>query len=86
MQAFNVTESRTSGAFLAVVFVDSVDVIARDREELGIPEVFCDFHTHREESTHILKASWHGIGFAEMRLYDVEQTDVEAQAKATGSE
>ena len=63
--------STLSGSFLAVVFVNAADSIANDREDLGIPKVFCDLEAKREDSSgHIIKASWHGTEFANMRLHN----------------
>lgn len=61
--------STVPGSFLAVVFVNAADAIANDREQLGIPKVFCNLEAKREDSSgHTIKASWHGTEFVEIRL------------------
>lgn len=61
--------SNLTGSFLAVMFVNTADAIANDREELGIPKVFCDLEGTQDASGYAVKASWHGTDFAEMRLH-----------------
>ena len=86
VQGVKADGSSLPGSFLGVTFVDSADVIVGDREDLGMPKVFCDLHTQRTGSTYVLKASWHGTEFAEMRLYDVVETTAEAMGKGVDSD
>lgn len=63
--------SNLPGSFLAVMFTNAADAIANDREELGIPKIFCDLEAKREDSSkYAVKASWRGTEFAEIRLHD----------------
>ncbi|MCJ1465862.1 hypothetical protein MMC07_004481 [Pseudocyphellaria aurata] len=69
VQCVRADGSTVSGSFLAVVFVNAPDAIVNDREEMGIPKVFCDLDTkHGDSLDYCVRASWHGIDFAEMRL------------------
>lgn len=76
--------SNLTGSFLAVMFVNTADAIANDREELGIPKVFCDLEGTREGSSgYAVKASWHGTSFAEMRLHNQANGFSIAQTRPT---
>lgn len=69
VQCTKANGSTSPGSFLAVVFVNAADAIANDREELGIPKVFCDLEAMRDDSSgYVVKASWHGTIFAEILL------------------
>lgn len=71
VQCAQANDSALPGSFLAVVFVNSADAIANDREELGIPKVFCDLDARREQpSGYVVKASWHGTEFAAIRFHN----------------
>lgn len=69
--------SNLSGSFLAIVFVNSPDVLTGDREALGIPKVFCDLDLAAEgkdlenSSSYSLKASWQGLLFLEVQVQDL---------------
>lgn len=65
--------SSCPGTFLAVLFVNSADAIARDREDLGIPKLFCELQAQHEGAGYSLKASWQGTQFADMRLHDLAE-------------
>lgn len=63
--------SNLPGSFLAAMFTNAADSIANDREELGIPKVFCDLEAKREDSSkYAVKASWRGTDFAEIQLHN----------------
>ncbi|KAI9874186.1 MAG: hypothetical protein M1830_010092 [Pleopsidium flavum] len=77
VQCTKLDGSSLPGSFLAVLFVNSADAIASDREDLGIPKVFCDLQAQRKDSGYTLKASWQGTQFAEMQLHDLAESVAE---------
>lgn len=66
--------SRVYASFLAVAFADSAESIVNDREEHGIPKVFCEFDIEANDSIRVVKASWHGATFALMRLHGLRKS------------
>lgn len=88
VQCAKVDGSALPGSFLAVVFVNAADAIANDREELGIPKVFCDLEAQHEQQPsggYVVKASWHGTTFAEIRFHNQAANGFSAAETPRGS-
>ena len=60
-------------AFLVVSFVDSADVLARGRENPGIPMVFCNFDTWSLGGQREIQALWNNIIICKMEFTDIEE-------------
>ena len=73
------------GSFLAVLFVSSPDALVYDREDLGIPKLFCDLQCEQEGNSYRLNASWRGIDFAEVTLLGVTEDAAGLNAKKVRS-
>ena len=69
-----------SGSFLPLLFTDSAEVLVAERENLGIPAVYCQLSSRVNESTSI-QASWNGTTFVDIGLSDLQSPPRDALLK-----
>lgn len=84
VQCIRADGSSFPGSFLAVMFVNVADALSSDREDLGIPKIFCNLQFDLRPFGQSLKASWQQTQFAEIRLnglaeYPPAGSDVQAK-------
>ncbi len=72
------------GTYLPALFENLADPIVADREELGVPKLFCDVALDRAESSCRVTASWRGAQFACMTLQDLRADDPKTERAAVG--
>jgi hypothetical protein len=73
--------SKIYGAYLPVIFESLSDSIMADREELGMPKLFCDIEVHnRNRSTRVV-CSWRGATFATLEWENLTEGSSELNAE-----
>ena len=69
--------SSSDSRFLAVSFVDSADVLARSRDDPGIPMVFCNFDIVNLGDQRQITAHWNKKKFCHMKFTNMKSATIE---------
>ena len=70
-----------SGSFLVVLFTDSAEVLVAERENFGIPAVYCQLSSRADGSSSSIQASWYGTTVLEICLSDLQSPRQDAPLK-----
>jgi hypothetical protein len=72
--------SKLFGSFLPVLFESLSDSITTDREELGMPKMFCDIEIFRRNKSSRIKAGWRGATFATLEWENLKEVEGQPEA------
>jgi Acetoacetate decarboxylase (ADC) len=79
-------DTTLDGTYLPVLFENLGDPIVSDREEVGMPKLFCDIDVQRQGKSSSMKASWRGATFAEISITDLNEDDAASERGTIGGD
>ena len=60
--------STVEGTYMPVMFQDDVESIMSDRQDLGLPKLYCSIETQRDKDNMVIKLGWRGTTWGRLEL------------------